>query len=87
MIAGAGIGGLAAGLALRRAGWNIRIFERAPSPRELGFELMLASNAIAALKELGIADTVLAAGVTIDSVSVTAGHGSRIRRFDLQFPG
>jgi hypothetical protein len=45
------------------------------------FELMLASNAIPALRELRIADTVLAAGVTIDSVGVNAG---RIRRFDLQ---
>jgi glycine/D-amino acid oxidase-like deaminating enzyme len=38
LIVGAGIGGLAAGLALRRAGWTVRIHERAVSPRELGFE-------------------------------------------------
>jgi len=36
LIVGAGIGGLSAGLALRQAGWNIRIFERESSPRELG---------------------------------------------------
>jgi 2-polyprenyl-6-methoxyphenol hydroxylase-like FAD-dependent oxidoreductase len=60
LIVGAGIGGLSAGLALRRAGWNIRIFERAASPRELGFGLGLAPNAIAALRELGVADEVLA---------------------------
>ena len=36
LIVGAGIGGLAAGIALRNAGWRIRIFERAASPRELG---------------------------------------------------
>jgi hypothetical protein len=36
LIVGAGIGGLTAGLALRQAGWNIRIFERAAAPRELG---------------------------------------------------
>ena len=60
LIVGAGIGGLSAGIALRQAGWNIRIFERAASPRELGFGLGLAPNSIAALRELGVADVVLA---------------------------
>ena len=62
LIVGAGVGGLAAGLALRRAGWTVRVFERAPSPRELGFGLVLAPNAIAALAALGVADEVLARG-------------------------
>ena len=60
LIVGAGIGGLSAGLALRQAGWNVRIFERASSPRELGFGLALAPNAIAALRKLDVADVVLA---------------------------
>ena len=47
MIVGAGIGGLAAGVVLRRAGWDVRILERASSPRELGFALALAPNALA----------------------------------------
>ena len=59
LIVGAGIGGLAAGVALRRAGWQVRVFERAAQPRELGFGLALAPNAIAAVRELGLADAVL----------------------------
>ena len=47
LIVGAGIGGLAAGIALRRAGWRARVFERAAAPRELGFALNLAPNAVA----------------------------------------
>jgi 2-polyprenyl-6-methoxyphenol hydroxylase-like FAD-dependent oxidoreductase len=62
LIVGAGIGGLTAGIALRQAGWRVRIFERAATPRELGFGLGLAPNAIAALRALGVADTVLARG-------------------------
>jgi 2-polyprenyl-6-methoxyphenol hydroxylase-like FAD-dependent oxidoreductase len=84
LIAGAGIGGLAAGLALRSAGWIVSIFERALLPRDIGFELLLASNAIAALKELGIAGAVLGDSVTIDSVRVNAGPSGRTRRFDLE---
>jgi 2-polyprenyl-6-methoxyphenol hydroxylase-like FAD-dependent oxidoreductase len=70
LIAGAGIGGLAAGLALRRAGWNIRIFERTDTPRELGFGLGLAPNAIRALRELGIVSTVLAEAATMGDRAV-----------------
>jgi 2-polyprenyl-6-methoxyphenol hydroxylase-like FAD-dependent oxidoreductase len=83
LIAGAGIGGLAAGLALRRAGWTVRLFERASSPRELGYDLMLASNAMAALRELGVAERVHAAAAIIETVSVAAGPGARVRRADL----
>jgi 2-polyprenyl-6-methoxyphenol hydroxylase-like FAD-dependent oxidoreductase len=60
LIVGAGIGGLSAGIALRKAGWQVRIFERAASPRELGFGLVLAPSAVRALGELGVADVVLA---------------------------
>lgn len=62
LIVGAGIGGLSAGIALKQAGWNVRIFERTASARELGFGLGLAPNAMAALGELGVADAVLARG-------------------------
>lgn len=62
LIVGAGIGGLSAAIALRRAGWQIRVFERRPSPSELGFGLALAPNAMAALHQLGVADAVLARG-------------------------
>ncbi len=58
LIVGAGIGGLAAGVALRRAGWDVQIFERADSPRELGFGVLLAANALSARRELGVAEAV-----------------------------
>jgi 2-polyprenyl-6-methoxyphenol hydroxylase-like FAD-dependent oxidoreductase len=46
LVVGAGIGGLAAAIALRRIGWDVRVLERAASPRELGFALALAPNAL-----------------------------------------
>jgi len=36
LIAGGGIGGLTAAIALRRAGFAVRVFERAPEIREVG---------------------------------------------------
>ena len=62
LIVGAGIGGLAAGVALQRVGWSVRIHERAASPRELGFGLLLAPNALSALGWLGVADALVTSG-------------------------
>jgi 2-polyprenyl-6-methoxyphenol hydroxylase-like FAD-dependent oxidoreductase len=62
LIVGAGIGGLSVAIALRQAGWHVRVFERASSARELGFGLALAPNAVRALRSLGIADAVLSRG-------------------------
>jgi 2-polyprenyl-6-methoxyphenol hydroxylase-like FAD-dependent oxidoreductase len=84
LIVGAGIGGLSAGIALRRAGWDIRIFERTASPRELGFGLGLAPNAMAALTELGVADVVLAGGYAPEAISaeVRRMDGTVLKRID-----
>lgn len=81
LVVGAGIGGLAAGLALRRAGWQVQIHERAPNPRELGFALALAPNALAALRELGLADTMLVGSVAATKAEVRRADGRLIRAF------
>jgi len=87
LIVGAGIGGLAAGLALGRAGWQVQVHERATNRRELGFALGLASNAMAALRELGLADTMIAEGVTTTKVEIRRTDGRVIRKFDAQLGG
>jgi 2-polyprenyl-6-methoxyphenol hydroxylase-like FAD-dependent oxidoreductase len=84
VIVGAGIGGLAAGIALGRAGWNVRIVERATSPRELGFALALAPNAMAALRELGVADAVERKGAEVDVFDVRRGDGALLKRIDFR---
>ena len=80
LIVGAGIGGLAAGIALRRAGWHVRIFERADAPRTVGFGLGLAPNAMAALRQLGVAGTVSPQTVTPTAGEVRHPDGRVIRR-------
>lgn len=54
LIAGAGIGGLTAALALLRRGFDVRVFEQAVEIREVGAGLQLSPNALRALFDLGL---------------------------------
>jgi 2-polyprenyl-6-methoxyphenol hydroxylase-like FAD-dependent oxidoreductase len=55
-IVGAGIGGLAAALALRRAGLPVQVFERASRFTRVGAGLQMAPNVTKALRPLGLLD-------------------------------
>lgn len=54
VIAGAGIGGLAAAACLQKAGFNVELFERAGELRTAGSGLSLMANALTALAEMGV---------------------------------
>lgn len=54
LIAGGGIGGLAAALAARRAGWLVRLCEQAAGFSEVGAGLQLGPNATRILQEWGL---------------------------------
>lgn len=82
LVVGAGIGGLAAALALRRSGLGVRVVERAADPRELGFALLLAPNAMAALRALGLAEEVRAAGAVLRAGEMRRPNGEVLRRLD-----
>jgi 2-polyprenyl-6-methoxyphenol hydroxylase-like FAD-dependent oxidoreductase len=80
LIVGAGIGGLAAGVALKRAGWDVMVFERAAAVFDPGFALTLAPNALAALEELGVAEEVVSAGIPAKGGEVRRLDGHLVRR-------
>ena len=63
IVAGAGIGGLTAALALQRAGHRVRVFEKAASLGEVGAGVMLTPNATRVLRQLGLGATVATHGV------------------------
>jgi 2-polyprenyl-6-methoxyphenol hydroxylase-like FAD-dependent oxidoreductase len=75
VVIGAGIGGLAATLALRRIGIETLVFERTGSVREVGAGLAIWSNAINALRELGLEDKVMASASVIDRHLVQSSKG------------
>jgi len=54
IVAGAGIGGLAAGIALRRIGFEVTVLERSPAPREVGSGIVIQPNGVRALEALGV---------------------------------
>lgn len=58
IIAGAGIGGLTAALALLRAGHDVQLFEQARELKEVGAGLQLSPNAYRALSLLGLDDAL-----------------------------
>jgi 2-polyprenyl-6-methoxyphenol hydroxylase-like FAD-dependent oxidoreductase len=67
---------------LRQAGWDPIVIERAATPRELGFALLLAPNAMAALRQLGVADAVREGGAVVRSGEMRRPNGTVLRRFD-----
>src|SRR4051794_968118 len=58
IIVGAGIGGLTAAIALRRAGFELEVHERAPELRALGAGLTIQPNAVLALRRLGLGEAL-----------------------------
>jgi salicylate hydroxylase len=57
-IAGGGVGGMAAGIALRRAGHDIEIYEQAADYRRVGADINLTPNAVRVLDSLGVVPTL-----------------------------
>jgi 2-polyprenyl-6-methoxyphenol hydroxylase-like FAD-dependent oxidoreductase len=74
-VAGGGIGGLTAAIALRRAGFEVSVFERAAELREVGAGLLLAANAQKALAKLGLADAVARLGTPASAGEIRSWRG------------
>lgn len=66
LVAGGGIGGLAAALALVRRGFQVRVFEQAAEIGEIGAGIQLGPNAFAACDALGVGDKLRSRAVYTD---------------------
>ncbi len=60
LIAGAGIGGLTAALSLARLGYRVSVHEQANELREIGAGVQISANGMLVLRELGLADKIMA---------------------------
>ncbi|MCK0506758.1 3-hydroxybenzoate 6-monooxygenase [Aromatoleum anaerobium] len=68
IVAGGGIGGLAAALALVRQGFSVKVLERAAEIGEIGAGIQLGPNAFHAFDALGVGDKARARAVYTDEM-------------------
>lgn len=77
VVVGAGIGGLAAALALLRRGWDVETLERAPALTEVGAGVQISPNGMKVLAALGVADTVAARSYEPEALEMRLGRSGR----------
>ncbi|MGR3759064.1 FAD-dependent monooxygenase [Roseobacteraceae bacterium NS-SX3] len=83
-IAGAGIGGLAAALALRARGAQVTVLEQANEISEVGAGLQITPNGVAVLRALGLADDLAWCSQRARAVVLRShAQGREVLRLDL----
>lgn len=80
LIIGAGIGGLSAAIALRKAGMETTVFERARELKEIGAGLSLAPNAT---NELGLTDALQGIGAPVRVGEIRTWRGQLLSRLPV----
>ncbi len=84
LIAGAGIGGLAAALQAAAAGRAVTVLDRAAEGSEAGAGVQLSPNACRVLGRMGLLDVVHAAAVRSEAVRIRRGrNGAAVARIPL----
>ena len=87
IVAGAGIGGLAAALGLARRGFRVVVLERSATLGELGAGIQLGPNAFHAFDRLGVGAAARGMAVYVDNFRLMdAMTGDDIVRVDLKEP-
>lgn len=74
LIGGGGIAGMAAATAASRAGWSVRLYERAPRFVELGAGMQLTPNAVRCLQAWGFQAALRAVAVEPQRLNVRCAH-------------
>jgi salicylate hydroxylase len=84
LVAGAGIGGLTAALALAAKGFQVTVIEKVELLEEAGAGLQLSPNASRILVDLGLKLPLAACATTPDAVSIMSGRrGTELARLPL----
>ncbi len=78
LIAGAGIGGLAAALSLHEMGFAVRVFEAVPEIKPLGVGINVLPHAVRELDEMGLRPAIEHAGIACRELSYYTKRGERI---------
>lgn len=84
LIIGGGVGGLCTAIALRRIGIEATVYERAEMLGDVGAGLVIAANAIRALRRLGLADQAIAAGSLMTRTQIRTHDGQILAETDMR---
>lgn len=83
VIAGAGIAGLAAALAFRKAGYDVTVVERTASLGTVGAGILVQANGLLVLDALGLGAAVRAGGASRSAFDVRDRRGRLLLRTDF----
>ena len=86
VVIGGGIGGVAAALALSRAGIGVRVYEQAAELTEVGAGVSLAPNGLRMLERLGVGEAVARLGARHVRTQLSLSDGSPASHAPDQFP-
>lgn len=89
LVVGAGIAGLSCAAALTRRGARVEVVERRRDWSSSGAGILLVANAVRALAELGLAESVLRRGIIVQRLRYCGPNGEHLRLFELReaYPG
>ena len=82
-IIGAGIGGLAAAIALAQKGARVRVFEQAGALGEVGAGLQISANGVAVLEALGLTGAAVKVANTPEAVVLRDYRGAVVSRLPM----
>ena len=83
VVAGAGIGGLAAALALAQKGFRVALLDKAARLEETGAGIQLSPNAARVLIGLGLRERLLPSVVAPEAVVIRTAQGTALARLPL----
>jgi 2-polyprenyl-6-methoxyphenol hydroxylase-like FAD-dependent oxidoreductase len=78
LIAGAGIGGLTAAMCLKRAGFDVAVYEAVAELKPLGVGINIQANAVRVLSDLGLEPALAATGIETRELRYANRHGQTI---------